>query len=146
VAQDQSHLRTLTPMCFGCGKDNPHGLHLEIELKEDGWWHAEFVPRDYHCGWPKMVHGGILCSVLGEMMSYVPYGRGLMAVTAKIAVRFKESASPGEHLLARSCAVSQTRKTVDCVADIKKEDGTLIAEAQGKFVILTDSQKEKLGL
>lgn len=146
MASEFEEFRKLMNMCFGCGTDNPHGLNLKIELKEDGWWHAEFVPQPYHCGWPGIVHGGILCSVLDEIMSYVPYGKGLLAVTARMSTDFKQFASPGERLLARSCATRETRRIIDCIADIKKEDGTLVAQAEGRFVILTDAQKQRLGL
>lgn len=135
----------LVRMCFGCGQDNPYGLHLHVHQNEDGWWESDFVPQPFHCGWPGIVHGGILSTVLDEVMSYVAYGRGLFAFTAKLSVDFKRYASPGQHLKVRSRAIRETRRIIDCYGEIRKDDGMLIANAEGKMVVLTDEQRRKLG-
>ncbi|MBX5464992.1 MAG: hypothetical protein IRZ26_05500, partial [Clostridia bacterium] len=27
-------------VCFACGSENPHGLHLRVERRDDGWEEA----------------------------------------------------------------------------------------------------------
>lgn len=134
------------PMCFGCGKENPHGLRLDVQKQPDGSWQAEFTPKDYHCGWPGIVHGGILSTALDEVMSYVIFGDGRAAVTAKISVEFKKPALLGDHLMVRAAAVRETRRIVDAEGRITKADGTLVATAEGRFVVLDESQRRSLGL
>jgi len=130
--------------CFGCGPLNPHGLHLKVEEK-GGSWEASFVPEDYHCGWPGVVHGGVLSAALDEVMSYIAYGKGLMAVTARLSIEFKHPCSPGKPLLIKAWPVKVSRRVLDTEAEIRLGDGTLAATATGKFLVLSEEQKKTLG-
>ena len=55
-------------LCFGCGEDNPEGLHLQFEEQPDGAGHAVVVLGDHHSGEPGIVHGGIQATMLDEVM------------------------------------------------------------------------------
>ena len=49
--------------CYGCGKNNPHGLHIR------SFWDGEesvavFQPREYHLAFPGYVYGGLLASLI----------------------------------------------------------------------------------
>ncbi|HHW18110.1 MAG TPA: PaaI family thioesterase [Firmicutes bacterium] len=130
--------------CFGCGPINPYGLRLKIEENGDSW-QAFFVPEDYHCGWPGVVHGGVLSTALDEVMSYIAYGKGLMAVTARLAIEFKRPCAPGKRLLIRAWPLKVSRRIVEAQAEIRLEDGTVAATATGKFLILSEEQKKVFG-
>lgn len=50
-------------ICFGCGRNNAHGLHIQT------FWDgsesvARFTPQPYHTGWPGFVYGGLLASLI----------------------------------------------------------------------------------
>ena len=55
------------PNCFGCGESNPIGLRLKYRREGDRL-RTEFMPGDDHQGWPGIVHGGIIASLLYEVM------------------------------------------------------------------------------
>ncbi|MDP7212115.1 MAG: hypothetical protein QF413_00310, partial [Dehalococcoidia bacterium] len=56
------------PHCYRCGSENSTGLHLELEF--DGQeLHSEFTPLDQHEGYPGIVHGGVISSLLYEVMA-----------------------------------------------------------------------------
>ena len=55
------------PHCFGCGQENPIGLRLSPHVDGDAVV-ASFVPKDDHQGWPGIVHGGIIASLLYEVL------------------------------------------------------------------------------
>ena len=49
--------------CYGCGSENPHGLHIR------SFWEGEesvavFQPREYHLAFPGYVYGGLLASLI----------------------------------------------------------------------------------
>ena len=51
--------------CFGCGRNNEHGLHTKT------YWDADqemgictFTPNAEHCGYKSVFHGGLLSSVI----------------------------------------------------------------------------------
>jgi len=56
-----------TRWCFVCVESNPRGLNLRSET--DGRTvQLRFLPRPEHIGFAQTVHGGIVASVLDEVM------------------------------------------------------------------------------
>src|SRR5215475_13925053 len=56
-----------TRSCFVCGEANPLGLKMRFET--DGKIvHAKFSPRPEHIGFKGVVHGGLIATVLDEIM------------------------------------------------------------------------------
>ena len=56
-----------THSCFVCGESNPLGLKLRFQT--DGRLvHARFVPLPEHIGFKQTVHGGLIATVLDEIM------------------------------------------------------------------------------
>jgi len=116
------------PLCFGCGQENPVGLKLKVR-EEDGRVWAEFVPQEYHTGFPGMVHGGILCVLLDEVMGYLPHLRGLRAVTGKMQVRFRRPARSGERLRVTAEVLRRRSKVMEVRSTIINGEGAVVAEA-----------------
>jgi uncharacterized protein (TIGR00369 family) len=85
----------LTPMihpaqnrCFGCGAANPIGLQLEFFIAPDGSIHAEKTVGDSYEGPPGLVHGGMIATLLDEVMSKTVRALGIRAVTRKMEVEY----------------------------------------------------------
>ncbi|MBW1739327.1 MAG: HAD hydrolase-like protein [Deltaproteobacteria bacterium] len=125
-------------MCFGCGSDNPIGLKLSF--KWDGkTTRAEFTPTGTYQGWPDMVHGGILMSILDEAMAYAARFEGMTCITAKIQARLKRPAVIGEPLIITASVIRKNRRLVQTKADIFLADGTSVAEGTAtQFVVSID--------
>ena len=125
-------------MCFGCGSDNPIGLKLSFEW--DGKTaRAEFIPPQLYQGWPDMVHGGILMSILDEAMAYAARFEGMSCITAKIQARLKRPAVVGELLIITASVTQKSRRLVETKADISLADGTSVAEGTAtQFVVNID--------
>jgi hypothetical protein len=49
--------------CHGCGRLNPHGLHIKSEWR-DGETVAHFMPGEYHIALPGYVYGGLIASLV----------------------------------------------------------------------------------
>ena len=69
-------------MCFCCGRKNPIGLKLEFETTADGRMRTVWTPRKEHQGFKDIVHGGLVATVLDEVMVRMLHDRGIHAVTA----------------------------------------------------------------
>ena len=69
-------------MCFCCGAKNPIGLKLEFHETPDGRMRTVWTPRKEHQGFKDIVHGGLVATVLDEVMVRLLYLRGIEAVTA----------------------------------------------------------------
>ena len=57
--------------CFACGGTNPIGMHLGIELGE-GTASTTWIPGPNYVGWEEKVHGGLLATLLDEVMAWAP--------------------------------------------------------------------------
>ena len=120
--------------CFGCGKANPIGLKLDFTETEDGEYVTEFTPRPEHQGWRDITHGGILTTVADEAIGRMMWAKGVTAVTAEMTIQFKRPARSGAPLKVIASVVGEEGRVVDCKAEIRRLDGTLVAEATGKMV------------
>lgn len=129
--------------CFACGGENPIGLHLEIELGE-GTARTEWTAAPDFVGWEDKIHGGILATLLDEVMAWAPSSFDSWAVTAEMSIRFRAPANPGELLIAEARVTSRRRRIYAVHGAIHGQDGRLIAEADGRF--LGASPTEKRGL
>ena len=83
--------------CFGCGKDNPHGLHL-VNRYEGEKSVMELTVDKFHCGFPGILHGGLSFTMLDEVMHYAIFNKGLESVTVSSQVDFLSPGKEGAHL------------------------------------------------
>jgi acyl-coenzyme A thioesterase PaaI-like protein len=123
------------PMCFGCGKANPHSLKMKF-FQDSETAKAEFLPNEYHQSWPGHVHGGALMAALDEGIGYATFSKGIYAVTAKIEIKLKSMALIGEPLIVSSYIVKQTSRTVEVEAQIHRRDDSVVAEAKALLFIV----------
>ena len=122
-------------MCFACGRDNPIGLKLS--LRQDGdTVRTEFTPGEIHQGWPGVVHGGIISTILDEAMAYAAIYRGLYCVTAKMEVRIRNTPLIGQQLYISARITGNRRKLVEAGAEMRLEDGAVVAEATSTMYVV----------
>lgn len=129
--------------CFACGGANPIGMHLEIELG-DGTAATTWVADPRFVGWEEKVHGGILATLLDEVMAWAPSSYDSWAVTAEMTIRYRSSASPGEELRARGWVTERRRRIYRVLGEVRGADDRVIAEAEGRFLGASPSEKEAL--
>lgn len=123
-------------MCFVCGPKNPIGLKLNFLLKDDQTLQTKFTPQKTHQGYADVVHGGILATILDEVMVNLAHKLGRKAVTAKMEVTFKRPAQVGQELIFTAGLIRETRRTLQARAQARAADGTVLAEAQGTLMKL----------
>jgi len=126
-------------MCFGCGQDNPAGLHLRFH-QEGQVAAAEFIPDERHQGWEGIMHGGVVSALLDEAIGYAAYYQELRVVTARMEVRFRRPIPIGRRLLVRGEIISARRKLADARATVSLADGSLGAEATALLYVVTEGQ------
>jgi uncharacterized protein (TIGR00369 family) len=85
--------------CFVCGKLNPIGFHLAFDLDEENRRAtSRVVFKDEHQGWDGIVHGGLLGSVLDDVMAYAIMTTGRMGITTRLCVTYRKPVMVGETL------------------------------------------------
>ncbi len=143
IGQDGRRYAFADHNCFACGGQNPIGMHLEIELGE-GTARTEWVPGKDYVGWEEKVHGGIIATLLDEVMAWAPSSHDSWAVTAEMQIRYRAPANPGERLVATGRVTERRRRIYHVAGEVRGEDGRLVAEAEGRFLGATPSEKRSL--
>jgi acyl-coenzyme A thioesterase PaaI-like protein len=128
--------------CFACGNTNPIGMGLRIEL-DTRRASATWVPGADFVGWSDRVHGGLIATVLDEVMAWASGSDDAWAVTSSFSVRFHSLASPGEILRASGWVESQRRRIYEIKGEVRAGD-RLVAEATGTYLAASPSQKAEL--
>jgi len=113
-----------------CGQDNPIGLKLKFARAGEGV-RAEFTPSDLHAGYEGLIHGGILAAVIDDAIANIWFTRGQEAVTAKIEVRFRREARPGERLVVTAAPSGAKAGLHTASATVTRTDGVVVAEGTG---------------
>lgn len=129
--------------CFACGATNPIGMRLEIELGE-GEAHTAWTVGPDFVGWSDRVHGGIVATLLDEVMAWAPSSDDAWAVTAEMTVRYRAPATPGERLTAVGRVLSRKRRLFEVAGEVRGADGRLIAEGSGRYLGASPAAKRIL--
>ena len=117
--------------CFVCGPKNPIGLKLDFAF--DGRTiRTEYVPPKEHQGYKNIVHGGIVSTLLDEVMVKVAIELGKPAVTAQMDVRLKKAVKIGTKIILSAEITKETRKTLEAYAKATV-NGEIIADARGSW-------------
>ncbi len=129
--------------CFGCGSDNAHGLHLTFYPDDRGGVWSPFVAEDRFEGYTGMVHGGVISTVLDEVMAWSLYRNETWAVTGSLSVRFRAPVMIGERTRAVGWIVGQRGRRIETGGEIRREgDGAVLSTATATFVKVPAAQVE----
>lgn len=124
-----------THSCFVCGDSNAIGLNLRFET--DGHVvRTRFTPRPEHIGFKQVVHGGIIATLLDEIMVWACLAQTRrFAYCAELTLRYLNPLRPGEETVATGeLAVNRRDKIFEARADLKDAMGKIFATATGKYL------------
>jgi acyl-coenzyme A thioesterase PaaI-like protein len=130
--------------CFVCGESNPIGLRLRFHT--DGTIvRTEFVPGPEHVGFQEVVHGGIISTVLDEVMVWAcAVATKQFGYCAELTVRFQQPLRPGRTAVATAELVANRKQRIlEARARLAEPDGTVLALATGKYLPLKAEDTER---
>jgi acyl-coenzyme A thioesterase PaaI-like protein len=129
--------------CFACGTLNKDGLMLDLHLARGRAWTDVRLDRRFE-GWEGVAHGGIICTILDEVMAWSLVASDAWGVTARMATVFNAPVSIGMPIHAEGVLVEGRRRLFRTTATIAASDGRLLASAEGTYVAARDEEKRKL--
>lgn len=103
---------------------------------------ARFFAHADHIGFKQTVHGGIIATVLDEIMVWACAVRTRrFAYCAELTVRFANPLRPGHEVFASSEMVNDRRgKIFEAKAELRNSQGLLLASATGKYLPIKESE------
>lgn len=120
--------------CFGCGLNNPIGLHVDGFTAADEELVATFTPRADYRGFAGILHGGVLATVLDETLAWTAMMfEGTYVVTANLEVKFRQPA-PTEATYELRGRVTERRGSRLKISGSAAAAGKVVAEASGLFL------------
>ena len=134
-----------THSCFVCGQNNPSGLRLRFET-DGSLVRTRFLPSEAVIGFPGVVHGGILSTVLDEVMVWAcGVQTQRFAYCAEINVRFLAPARPGDELTGIGRLVENRRNRIfRATGEIRSATDQLLASASGKYSPIPEADSAAL--
>ena len=121
-----------------------HGLQLELHASEGRCWIELELDRRFE-GWEGIAHGGIVSTILDEVMAWALVDNDSWGVTARMSVEFKRPVPIGRPIRGEGRVIEVRRRIVDAEGVLlDAADGTVLATAEGTFVGAPDAQKQAL--
>lgn len=119
--------------CFACGRQNPDGLQLPIVADGAGARFEKYVIPEKYQGWTGIVHGGIVATLLDELMAWAVKTKGYSTVTAEMNVRFRKPVPVGTEISGLGWITKEEGRIVYTQSRLVDATGTVLAEATGKL-------------
>jgi len=130
--------------CFACGSLSEHGLQLDLHVDGDRCW-TELELADRFQGWDGIAHGGIVCTILDEVMAWSLATTDNWGLTARMTVHFKRPVQLGVPIRAEGWMTRQRRRLVETAARlVDPGSGELLATAEAVYVAADEERKRQL--
>ncbi len=130
--------------CFACGTLNTGGLGLTMHVEPGRSWTDVTLDSRFE-GWEGIAHGGILCTILDEVMAWALVGADNWGVTARMSIDFRKPVEIGRPIRAEGWTTTTRKRVVDTSGRIvDARDGTILAESQGRYVAASEARKREL--
>jgi len=131
-------------ICFGCGGANPRGMLLTFEQDDAAQRiRGNFRLGPEYQGGPGFIHGGIIATLLDEVMGKVCRFREVRAVTAELNIEYLKPVPVDTDLVVEGFEVEMKGRNLFLAGDIRDVSGRVLARGKGRFVIISPKQGAK---
>ena len=142
VEQREAMLRNAGNHCFVCGPGNPIGLKVTFRLEHEEAdtgeliCKAEFTPQPQHMGYDNVTHGGIVFSLLDDVMANWIWLQGEKCFTGKADIRYRSELPVGTPVFLEGRCIKRKGRMAQMQGKvIRQQDGFVVAEATAAFMI-----------
>jgi len=133
--------------CFACSPKNSSGLRMEV-FTDGTMVFSDVTVPNHLCGWGTLVHGGIISTILDEVMGWgAIYLLKKVSITQSITVDFKKPIRVGTALSAVACVKERTTENAAVMESFlygPEED--LCAAGTGTFALASGRIAKRMGI
>jgi acyl-coenzyme A thioesterase PaaI-like protein len=128
--------------CFVCGEFNESGMRARSYVRGDRIELPFEAPAAF-AGWRTVIHGGLVATVLDEVMTWSAIvGSRKPCFAAEFTVRMVRPLAPGTRCVARGTMVENRKRVFITKGTLQSEqDEEIYARATGRYMIVP---KEKM--
>ena len=124
--------------CFGCGPMNPSGLKMEFYTNGSSIYSWVTVP-DHLSGWENLVHGGVLSTILDEIMARaMMYSLKSLGLTKSMTVDFIKPVRVGKEVMVEG-KVLDVKEGQEAITEgiIYDEKGNVCSRSTGTYTLFS---------
>ena len=131
--------------CFGCSPTNSSGLQMSF-LAGDSSVTSHVTVPEHLCGWNNLVHGGVLSTILDEIMSWATiHLLKRIPMTKSISVDFIKPVYVGRPLKVEGRVLDKISRSEALMGGtILNADAECCARATGTFAIFSPAVAKRL--
>ena len=130
--------------CFACGTLNTGGLHLDLHVDGERCWTDLEIPERFQ-GWDEIAHGGIVATILDEVMAWSLVDADNWGLTARLSIAFKRPVPLGRPIHAEGWITESRRRVITTAGRmVAGGSGEVLATAEALYVAATDDRKREL--
>ena len=123
--------------CFGCGGANARGMRLTFEQDDAARRvRGRFQLGAEYQGGSGYIHGGIIATLLDEVMSKANRFRDVRAVTAELSVEYLRPVRVGQDFVVEGWEAEAKGRNLFLQGEIRDTEGNVLARGRGRFVDL----------
>lgn len=133
--------------CFGCGPANHSGLKMEFYANGASILSWVTVPP-HLCGWENLVHGGVLSTMLDEIMARAMiHSLKSLGLTKSMTVNFIKPVHVGQEVMVegRILASKEDREAIT-EGVIYDEKGDVCTRSTGTFMLFSPQAIKRKGI
>ena len=133
--------------CFGCSPVNSSGLQMKFFTNQDTVISNITIP-DHLCGWSNIAHGGVLTTVLDEIMSWSAlHFLKRITMTKSMNVEFIKPVYIRSPLKAEGKVLEQTDRHSAVMEGVLYNDkGVVCAKSTADFAVFSPKIAKRLGI
>ncbi len=130
--------------CFACGTLNTGGLHLDLHVDGERCWTDLEIPERFQ-GWDEIAHGGIVATILDEVMAWSLVDADNWGLTARLTIAFKRPVPLGRPIHVEGWITESRRRVITTAGRmVAAGSGEVLATAEALYVAATDDRKREL--
>ncbi|MCF7790593.1 MAG: PaaI family thioesterase [Victivallales bacterium] len=138
----------LDTQCFACGKNNPEGLKMKFYTDDEKYVFSKVNIEENKRGWEQVVHGGIISTVLDEMMAWTGiYFTKKFMLTKNISIKYLSPLYINSTVNAAGWIYEKkSDREIVLKAQIYNQNNKLCSEAEGHFAMFTKKLAQRLNI
>ncbi|MDX1959033.1 MAG: PaaI family thioesterase [Leptospiraceae bacterium] len=125
-----------TNSCFACGNENPVGLKLVFYRTENKIFTKYFIDKKF-VGWENLTHGGILTTILDEVMAWtaIELTKKFM-LTKSFQVEFLNPVPAGQEITAHGKIVEwKNEREIVLETELRDSNDIVCVRATGNLIL-----------